>query len=76
MRPITQVGLGVVLSVSALALAWACSGAQRIPAVVACQVEALKILPDDPMMATVYDAVDLIHRIRACHRHHPDAGAP
>jgi hypothetical protein len=33
---------------------------------VRCQLDAIKILPKDPLNATVYDAVDVISRLRAC----------
>lgn len=43
-------------------------------ALVQCKLDALRVLPEDPGNATVYDAVDIIERIRACHRLTPDGG--
>ena len=40
-----------------------------------CKLDALKVLPDDPMQATVYDAVDVIERLNACHRLDADGGS-
>lgn len=73
MSPVRQIALGVVLSLSVLGgLAYGCAGGQVSP-LVRCKLEALKILPADPQNATVYDAVDVIERVRACSR--ADAGA-
>lgn len=70
-----QVLLGACLSVAAIVVAFACgTGTQSLPMLVQCQLDALKILPDDPKMATVYDVADIVERVRACHRQHPDAG--
>lgn len=55
----------------------ACSPAAS--ARVQCELDALKILPSDPMQATVYDAVDVINRVRACRAPdvgHHDGGSP
>lgn len=50
----------------------ACGGG--LPPIVRCKLEALKVLPEDPMQATAYDAVDLVHRLKACHRITADGG--
>lgn len=42
-------------------------------ALIACRVEAVKILPSDPDMISAYDVVDLVGRLRACNQ--GDAGA-
>jgi hypothetical protein len=46
-----------------------------LPPVVRCKLDAVRVLPDDPMQATVYDAVDVIERLRACHRLEADGGS-
>jgi hypothetical protein len=38
----------------------------NLGAQIRCQLDAIKVLPDDPLNATVYDAVDVIARLRAC----------
>jgi hypothetical protein len=55
---------------------WACGARQgeAVSAAIRCRLDALKVLPEDPLNATVYDAVDVIQRIRACKAAHPDAG--
>lgn len=74
-RPVVQIAVGVAVSVIAIALPWACGvGANRLPAVVQCQLDALKVLPQDPMMATPYDLVDIVERVKACKRGESDAG--
>jgi hypothetical protein len=45
-----------------------------LPPVVRCKLEALDVLPDDPMQATALDAVDIIERLKACHRADADGG--
>lgn len=50
----------------------ACAGG--LPPIVRCKLQALDVLPDDPMQATVYDAVDIIERLQACHRAEVDGG--
>jgi hypothetical protein len=69
-----EIALGMVIGMCALGLPMACTSG-RLPELVRCQLSALEILPDDPKMATVYDAADVILRIRACHAEH-DAGEP
>ena len=68
-----EIALGVVIGMCALGLPVACTSG-RLPELVRCQLSALEILPEDPKMATVYDAEDLILRLRDCHREH-DGGA-
>jgi hypothetical protein len=55
-----------------LVLSLACSSG--LSPVVRCKLEAVRVLPDDPMQATVYDAADLVERLRACHRLEADGG--
>lgn len=71
-----QAILGAVICSVALGLHWACGGAtaQNLPAFVQCQLDALKVLPEDPNMVTVYDAADIVERVRSCRLSHPDAG--
>lgn len=66
-----EIAAGMVLGFVALgALCLACGN----PALIQCKLDALKVLPEDPAMATVYDASDVIERLRACHRADADGG--
>lgn len=47
----------------------------NITPLVRCKLEALRVLPDDPGMVTVYDAIDVIERVKACHHVHADGGS-
>jgi hypothetical protein len=78
MRPSVKVAVGVVLGSLVALVPWACgAGAQKLPAVVQCQLDALQVLPRDLGNVTVYDAIDIYERVRACKQQHPDdAGAP
>lgn len=79
LTPLQQVVLGVAVSLAGLALAIACgTGTQSIPLLVQCQLDALRVLPADPNMATKADAIDVAQRILSCRRtfHTPDAGPP
>lgn len=66
MSPLQQIALGVVLGLVALGVPMACTASGGLSPAVRCQLDALKVLPEDPMQATVYDAVDVIRRVRAC----------
>jgi hypothetical protein len=73
MSPVRQIAFGVLISLAGFGgLAYGCAGGQLSP-LVQCKLDALKVLPADPLKATVYDAIDVIERLQACHR--PDAGA-
>lgn len=41
---------------------------------VQCRLDALRGLPDDPLQITVFDAIDLGHRLHSC-RTQADGGA-
>jgi len=74
--PARQITLGAALSLlvfGALLFTFGACSQSVNRAVVECKLNALRALPDDPMMVTPYDAVDLIHRIKACHA--PDGGS-
>lgn len=71
MQAIRDIAFGFVLVSVLGGAAHGCAGGQLSP-LVRCKLEALKVLPEDPRNATVYDAVDVIERVRACHR--ADAG--
>jgi hypothetical protein len=81
-RSLLALGLGLVVGAAVGALAVGCSSTplppvQEIPALIRCQLSSLSVLPGDPRMATVYDAVDVIERLRACERQAVgDGGAP
>lgn len=67
-----EMAIGVVVGMLVFGLPLAC-GAGVTP-LVRCKLEALKILPDDPLKVTPYDAVDLIERLEACRRAQSDGG--
>ncbi|HET8957338.1 MAG TPA: hypothetical protein VFM95_02660 [Microcella sp.] len=69
-----DLALGALIGMCVLALPLACTSG-RLPELVRCQLEALKVLPDDPYLVTVMDAIDVVERVRACHAAH-DGGAP
>lgn len=73
-HPIAQIAVGLVIGFVGVGVPWACSGAQGLSPVMACRLRSLDILPEDPMQATVYDAVDIIERLRACERVSADGG--
>lgn len=77
--PLAQIAIGVALGLVVFGLPMSCgAGAQRLPALIECKVRAVDaVLPAEPGMLTVYDAIDIWERVRQCHRTHPgDAGAP
>lgn len=76
MRPSVKVGVGVVSSAVVALIVWACGTGAQLSPMARCQLDALKVLPPDPGMLTIYDAVDIWERVHACKVQHPDAGAP
>lgn len=76
--PAQQITIGAGLSLlvfGALLMFLNGCGASVNSQVVQCKLDALRVLPSDPMMATPYDAVDLIERIKKCEAT-ADAGKP
>lgn len=69
-----QIGLGALLGIGAAVLPMSCGAGGTLSPLMRCKLDALKVLPEDPMNATVYDAVDVIQRVRACHVEAGDAG--
>jgi hypothetical protein len=69
-----EIALGALIGMCALGLPLACTSG-KLPELVRCQLSALEVLPDDPRMVTVMDAIDVVERVRACHVAH-DGGAP
>lgn len=66
-----EIAVGVLVGLCVLGpLCLACGNS----ALVQCKLEALKVLPEDPGMVTLYDAVDIVERVRACHRSEADGG--
>lgn len=66
-----EMALGVVVAFVVLGpLGLACGNSTLVQ----CKLDALKVLPRDPGQATVYDAVDVIERVNACHRIETDGG--
>lgn len=74
-HPLAQVALGAVIALIAFGIPLACAGGALSPRL-RCHLDALKVLPEDPLMATVYDAVDVIERVQACDRAATDGGSP
>jgi len=71
-----EIAFGTLIGMCVLGLPLACTSG-RLPELVRCQLSALEILPDDPAMATAYDAADVIERVHACYvAHGSDGGAP
>lgn len=64
-----EIAVGVLIGFGLLA-PFACANS----ALVQCKLAALEVLPDDPGMVTIYDAVDVIERVKACRRVHADGG--
>lgn len=71
-----KVSIGVLIGIGAMWFAVAC-GVGGMSPLSRCKLDAIRVLPADPLQATVYDAIDVIERIRACHRAiKNDGGAP
>lgn len=68
-----EIAAGVVIGVGVFALLVGCMGGGLSP-LVRCKLEALRVLPDDPGMVTIYDAVDVVERVKACHQAQADGG--
>jgi hypothetical protein len=68
-----EIAAGVVIGVGVFALLVGCMGGGLSP-LVRCKLEALKVLPEDPGMVSVYDGIDLVERLNACHRAEADGG--
>ncbi len=74
-HPVAQIA-GAIAATLLAVVATRCTAGGQLTPVMACRLDALKVLPSDPLNATVYDAVDVIQRVRACDRQHGDAGTP
>lgn len=74
--PLVQIIVGALLGLVVLGVPLSCGSGTQLTALMRCKLEALRMLPADPGMATVYDAADLVERIHACHRVEGDAGQP
>lgn len=72
-HPVVSAAVACVVGLVAFLVPWSCAGGQLTP-VMQCRLAALEVLPEDPAMATVYDAVDVIERMLACKLEHADAG--
>ena len=81
-RPLHPVALVAITAIGGAigALPWACGArqGQSVTAAIQCRLDALRVLPEDVGNATVYDAIDIIERIKECGRKYPepDAGKP
>ncbi len=66
-HPVVQITIGLVVGLVGFGVPYACSGASiQLTPLMACRLSSLDVLPDDPNMATPYDAVDIILRLRKC----------
>lgn len=68
-----EIAAGTVIGLVVFGWLTACLGGGLSP-LVRCKLEALKVLPDDPGMVSVYDGIDLVERLNACHRAEADGG--
>lgn len=68
-----ELAAGTVLGFGLFCLTQVACGS-GLPPVVRCKLDAVKILPADPLEATVYDAIDVVQRLNACHRLEADGG--
>lgn len=57
--------IGFAIGFCALRLV-ACSGAPQLTSDVACRLNALRVLPEDPEQVTAYDAIEVVRRVKAC----------
>lgn len=62
-----EIAAGLVIGLVVFGFLAACMAGGLSP-LARCKLEALDVLPDDPMQATALDAVDVIERLKACHR--------
>lgn len=67
-----EIAAGLVIGLVVFGVLVGCLGGGLSP-VVRCKLDALKVLPEDPGMVTLNDAVDVIERLKVCHRQ-ADAG--
>lgn len=74
MSAVRQILLGAMISLVAFGVPMAACSGEQLTALVRCKLDALRVLPKDPHMATPYDAVDVIERVNACERAEADAG--
>lgn len=75
--PSQHVAYGALLGLALFGcLALAAQGCGTASTVIACKLDALKVLPEDPRMVTPFDAVDLVNRLNECSKAQADAGAP
>lgn len=61
--------IGTLVGIASATVPWACGAGQRhddLPRAVQCRLDALKVLPQDIGNITVYDAIDIYERVRAC----------
>lgn len=66
-HPLAQIAVGVAIALVVFGVPLACTSG-TFNARWSCYARALEVLPEDPMMATVYDAVDVIRRKQECDR--------
>ena len=67
-HPLAQIGIGLVLGLAAFGVPMACGAGGTLTPLMQCKLDALRVLPTDPLMVTVFDSVDMVERINACHR--------
>lgn len=74
LHPVTQIAIGLVLGAVGIGLPWACTSTHQLTPELVCRLRALDVLPDDYYQITVYDAIDITERFRACARAAPPDG--
>ncbi len=63
-----EIAAGLVIGLVVFGFLTACIAGGGLSPLARCKLDALDVLPDDPMQATALDAVDVIERLKACHR--------
>ncbi len=72
--PVVQIAIGLVLGLVGIGVPWACTGSHQLTAETLCRLRALDELPEDYGQLTVYDAIAIYERVRACRLPSPDGG--
>lgn len=68
MSPLRQIAFGAVLGMVVLGVPMACGSSGTLTPLMRCKLDSLKVLPQDLGNVTVYDAIDIYERVRACHQ--------
>ncbi len=65
-HPVVQIAIGLALGLVCIGIPWACTSTHQLTPELACRLRALDTLPDDYGQLTVYDAIAIYERVRAC----------